>query len=806
MKVKRLFPALFTMLFFYSATHAQTNIIGKVLDSGNVSLPFATVVLREKNDTTIIKGTVTDQNGNFIITHSGEGDFTISVSLSGYKKVEIPLKIAGTQSKDIGVIHLIEDVKVLKGVEVVKNKSFYEYKIDRTIVNVQNNPVMAGGTALDVLERSPGVIVNKQRNSISLNGKEGLIIMIDGKISYQPLDAIMQMLGGMNSNNIEKIELISNPPAKYDAGSNAGIINIILHKSADLGTNGSFSVTEGYGRGNKTGLNLNLNHRSKRLNVFGDVSFSRNHTYQYFTNDRLSPVQDNEIRTSTVSDRDPVITNFNGRIGFDYTMNDKISVSGLISGFDNVWHMNAVNNVQIDTNNNNSSHIRSNNTEKNHWQNIMGDVNLNYRIKGSEQINMDFIYLYYHDQNPTNYNYQYFDPQYSLTGDTLMKAEKVTPINIYVGKIDYSKKLGKVRWELGAKGTFSNFTNDVSLSTMINNDWVGNPDFTRVSYLRENISAIYTSTDINFNETFTVNGGLRYEYTTTDLGLQSKGSIIKREYGNLFPTLFISKKIATDNTLQFSYGRRITRPAYTNLAPFIIFLDPTTYFYGNESLQPAIADALKLNYIYRSLMFSIEFNHQNNAILQYEPTVIPDKNLQVITSLNLKYRNNVTFLLSLPVKVNSWWSMENNIIGVNDQIQTKHLAENIKINNNYYRINSVQSIRLPSSFMITLSGFYQSKSLSGLSQAKPFGSFDFGAQKKIQKGHGAIKLSFTDLFWTATERNLLINAQNNLNIYSVYKYEPRILKLTYTYNFGNSKIKRASDRETGSEEIMRRVR
>ena len=481
---------------------------------------------------------------------------------------------------DQGVFYLgKEDVKLAE-VTVAVKKPMFEQKIDRMVINVKNSITDAGGTALDVLEKSPGVTVNRQDNAIAINGKSGVTVMINGKINYMPMEALVQLLSATPASNIEKIELITSPPSKYDASGNAGYINIVLINNPYEGLSGSYSVTGGYGNREAGAAGTNLNYRSGKINLYGSYSFNHDHYIQPLTAFTGFMRAGDFISNTSFSNRDATMDVQNMRISVDYQLNSSTTIGALISGYNSRWSMVAHNGASISKNNVTDTIIKTfNNPEINHWQNAMTNFNLEHTFKYGGKLFFDLNYIYYKDNNPNNYFTDYYNSAHELLYHEDLKSGKVTPINFEVISSDYTTPLGKkITMEAGAKISLSRFNNDVVVNNLKQGVWVTDSSFSSNYLLKENIGAAYTSFALSLPGKISVTAGLRYEYTTSDLGTTQTAHIISRKYGELFPTFYFSKKVNEYNSINFSYSRRITRPTFNDLAPFTIFFSPRDFF------------------------------------------------------------------------------------------------------------------------------------------------------------------------------------------------------------------------------------
>src|SRR5258706_5310240 len=326
-------------------SHAQSNINGSVADSYKQPLGDATVLLLNTRDSSLVKGTTTARNGQYSFTNISPGSYLLVSTFINYKQVYTkPFSVSGGREEiNLTEIQLAEKETQLTVVKVTARKPLFEQKIDRMVVNVAGSITAAGSTALEVLEKSPGIIVDHQNNSLSMNGKDGVVIMINGRISRMPVAAVMQMLAGMSSSNIEKIELITTQPANYDAEGNAGFINIVLKTNSQYGTNGSYSITAGYGKGLITSASMNFNHRRGKIKPYcGYFFFPRDKKKKFFFFPKVMN-QGKSIETYSGTDRNPTVTNFDGRLGLDYELNKKTVVGALFPGYANRFAMTAQN-------------------------------------------------------------------------------------------------------------------------------------------------------------------------------------------------------------------------------------------------------------------------------------------------------------------------------------------------------------------------------------------------------------------------------------------------------------------------------
>jgi outer membrane receptor protein involved in Fe transport len=805
-RAKKLCLPVMLLLLLGFTTHSQSIIKGIVTDPQNKPIAQANVLLLKAADSAMVRGMVASDNGLFSFDKITDGQYRLLLSFTGFDDHYTTVFTTNGSPIDMGTIQLKNTAVQLGAVTVVSKKPLFEQKIDRMVINVRNSITATGGTALEVLERSPGVVVDRINNVLSMNGKNGVVVMINGKISHMPLSAVVQMLAGMSSTNIEKIELITTPPANFDAEGNAGFINIVLINNPEQGLNGSYSLSAGYSKKEAADAGINFNYRKGKINLYGDYAFSRLHSIQAFLNYRRVDNGGVIKESSSVSDRDAIQQNNNLRLGLDYQFSKKTVGGILFTGFDTRWTMDAKNELIKKTNQVKDTTVLIPNDEINHWKHFMTNMNLQHTIKEDESLTFDLNFLLYRNNNPTEYDNQYYNSAGALVFREQTRSGKTTPIRIWVGSGDYKRKLGKkTDMEAGIKMAAFHFTNDVYVETMMQNDWVADPLLTAKYTLKENIDAAYASFNIAMTEKTTMKLGMRYEYTTTDLGTVANPKLVDRKYGRLFPTFYLSRKINDDKSVNFSYSRRINRPTLFNLAPFVIFLDPNTFISGNANLKPSITDAIKTDFIYKKYVFSVGYSYESNTIAGFQATVDVATNKQYLQAQNLTSTQVISGIFSIPVTVAKWWTMNNNITAVWQVIKMNYDKAPLTLKKADVTIVSSQSFTLPKNYSIELFAFYQTPTLFGIYQAKAFASVDVGVQKKFNDKN-TMRFNVGDVF--ASQRFTVTADRPKQFFYTrtTFDFSLRIFRLTYTHNFGKKELKNKRDRSTGAEEESRRVK
>lgn len=793
-----------------SFVNLQAQISGKVVDVEHVPLPYAIVLLLNPIDSSLVLGAITDEKGNYDLYHTQPGDYLLSVSMVGYQDTYSDLfQISNNENTfKLPIIKLKNATALLDEVVVVEKRALFEQKIDRLVVNIANSITLSGSTALDVLKRSPGVVVNPQSNSIAMSGKDGVIVMINGKISRMPEDAIVQMLSGMNADNIKSIELIHTPPANFDAEGNAGFINIVMKKNQEEGLNGGFSLNAGYGQKEKSGASINFNSRKNKINIFGDYAWKYNHNPQLITSERSFERNDILFETNTELRRDPTRTHVqNARLGIDIQLTDKTVIGALISMSTRDWSMNGVANIQNFENKLlvNRSFFPS--EEDNSDRTYVANINLQHQFTKNQRLNIDIDYATFFNNNPSSYTNQLFDGKDNLLSETQLRVSKETPLDIWVGKIDYTHNFGdNLVWEMGLKGTASAFDNDVSVDNFNQNVWERVDLFSSEATLDERIAATYTALSWKLTSKTDLKLGLRYEFSDLNLSTVTDPNIVDRTNGRLFPSLFISNSINKDNRIQFSYSRRINRPSFRQLAPFFFFIDPSTVITGNATLRSSISDALRATYSWKTLQMNVAYTYTDNLIGQFQPTINTTTNTQIFGAKNFKDGHLASISLSLPWAINDWWELRSNWAGQWAKINDVMEGRSISITNSSWNVNGSSTFSLPNKYTLEVTGNYFSPSLSGAVLFQDFHSINIGIQKELNKNRGTIKFSVNDIFKGNNWEMILDNPDFDFTSHSLLAFTERVFRVTYSKRFGNTKVKGERRRSTGSAEEQRRVK
>ncbi|MCW5516953.1 outer membrane beta-barrel protein [Muriicola sp. Z0-33] len=803
-----------TMLLFVlgiSPAWTQYGVKGFLQDTNGLPIPFANIVIKKSKNLDFVVGGISDEEGFFFLEINQEGAFLVDISVLGFKEYQSNVFVINEQDsmKEFGLIMLNETVEQLSGVTITGSIPLFERKIDRMVVNISNRINTAGSSVLEILEKSPGVFVNRQSTSIGMLGKDGVNIMINGKLQYMTADVLFNYLQGLDANNIKSIELITNPPANLDAQGNAGFINLVLKKQLHEGLNGSYSLSAGYGSGETGNSSINLNYQEKRVNLFASYSYFRNGQTQLTRQLRRTKnlfvdvdlIGEDLIETLFRSDRNPTQNNHNFRLGLDLELDKNTNIGVLFMGYSSNWDMEALNTTEIQSSLAVDTLVTSKNIEVNDWRHLQSNINLTHIFRNGALLNLDFDYLVYNHRNPISYQLQSEGTDGTLFDQSKLQSKKNTPFDILVSKADYSVALNEnIKLSLGAKYTTSDFENDVLLT----DDGAVLPNFTSASNLTENIFALFSQIDYELSQKTTLKGGLRFEKTGTELNSTVVGEKVNRSLNNFFPSIFWNQKVNEFNSFNLSYSRRINRPSFSDMAPFIIFLDPRTSFGGNASLRPALANVFELSWSQKRVNLTAQYSDEDYTIVKFQNRFNPETNTQMIVPDNLESQKIASLNMSFPIKVSSWWKMRIFSTFLWQESTTIEELGRFTFNQRNFSINSTQTIKPGQDWSLEFSGFYRTSSLAGNVKAQPTGILNLGIQKKLKKG-SRLTLNFNDLFNSLELKGITNISEENLFIERKFDFSHRTIKLTYTATFGNKELKKQRERQTGADEEKSRI-
>jgi len=773
-----------------------------VLNAQSQPVDGATVKLLKENKQ--VKAAISDAKGVARFVKLSPGAYVFAVTSTGYlPKSSRVYQLPAAGNSD--TIKLQTATTSLKTVEVTSRAPAVELKQGKTIVNVDASITNTGTTVLEVLEKSPGVQVDRN-GGISLQGKAGVLVTIDDKPTYLSGADLNNLLSSMSSSQVAQIELIANPTAKYDASGNAGIINIKTKKNRQKGFNGTFTTTLGQGVYPKNSNSLVLNYRIGKINTFFNYNLN---VSQYLTDLYALRKYYDENGQVTAQLKQPsyfkgTFLNNNVKTGLDYDVSPNTTV-GIVLGGTAIHRKgnNTATATWLDPSGMVDSAIFTGNDNNNHFKNGTINVNLRQTLSKTENLAVDADYLYYDLQSHVDFDNHLLAPN----GYTeLSRGEIPTTIKIGSGKLDYTKKIGATgTFEAGAKSSFSNTDNTAAYEILQNGVWA--PDYSKSNQFiyKERINALYSSLGKKFDK-ITIQGGVRYEYTSYkahQLGnALQKDSAFSHNYGQFFPSGYISYQADTSNSFTLTAGRRIDRPVFQNLNPFYFIINKYTYETGNPYLLPQFSWNFELSHQYKNLLTTtVSYSSITNYFSQL---FLNDatKGILLYTQGNVGRTYNIGVSEAVSVSPVGWWSVtaqatfnHKQLRGFNGNTYTSNI--------NQLNVNANNQFHFAKTYTAEISGFYTTKARNDIQERLyPTGQLSAGLAKQLLNKKATLKFSARDILYTNAMEGL--TSFPNATEYFKLKRDTRVFALTFTYRFG--KTYKSGKRSDGSaQEEMDRV-
>lgn len=807
---------LLLFLFFSSALLAQP---GKelrtfILDVNKKPVENATVELKRAKDSVLVKTALTDGSGAALFYPEAGAYFIRAATVQHLPAVSAVINVPENGAA-VELTLQPKEARALEDVTVTAQKPFIQRLPDRIVVNVENSIINAGSTALEVLERSPGVIVDG--DAISLRGRSGVIIMIDGKASPMSGADLVNYLRSLPSGAVDRIEIITNPSARYDAAGNSGIIDIRLKKDQRLGFNGSVSAGAGQGVYFKSNAGTSFNYRNKKVNVFGNYNYNRREDLSTLIQTRTF-LEDGVVTGSDAKDNYAVVkvNGHNIRFGADFFPTNK-TVAGFVvnSNMSDIGIRS--NNISIASDHRQvrQNYFTSLIGGKNRYRNYVGNVNLKHSFSKKSELTVDADYGTYTSGTYSRVQTDY----YQLNGSSskpqyILDANQGGEIVLRSAKMDYMHNEAGSKWEGGLKSSYVSADNDARFFHILPSGPQLDARKSNHFYYDEYNNAGYINHSREWKQ-WSIQLGLRGEHTSIRTRQVVHDVRWDSAYFQLFPSAFINYKWKGDQTLGLSIGRRIDRPGYGQLNPFLSFIDVTAYSTGNPQLLPQLTWAYEVIYTIKNQSFGLAYSHTIDPqypVIARILDVIPDfyiepgsdSNITVQKSMNLDALNYYSLWGSSQARVTPWWSTVNNL-----NIFYNHARANIGgtvLNDGKPTVSARtnNSFTLQKGWTAELNANLLTGRRSGYLVSRTRWGMDAGVQKKILKNQGSVRLNVTDIFQTLIPRAIVTYPGRYVEHWHAYR-DSRVINLSFNYRFGNSKVQAARSRSTASEEERRRA-
>lgn len=777
-----------------------------VVGQNNQPIGAASISLFRKPGDVLLKGTLSNENGEIELFAIPEGKYMLQVSSVGYamyRSSEMTLNTGDFKMLD--TIHLQVESKVLSEAQVIGKKPLIESQLDKVVLNVENSILATGNNALELLQKVPGVTLDNKK--INLRGKSNVIIMIDGKPTYLSADEVSRLLENTASNAIASIEVLTNPPAKYDAAGNAGIINIKTKKNTQFGSNVSLNLNLAQGKYTKGDGGFQISHRNNWVNLFSSYNYANTLGFNDLNIDRAVETKAGTTYFNSDSYSKFRYRGHNFKFAADFNLGKQDVIGFVVNG--NVSNGNSTregsNLIASQKGKLDSIVLGSNLSDfKYHYL----TYNLNYKktfdTLGTElTFNGDFSDSK-NDDNSTvgnrflDANWQEFKLPNIFRNDMLSKTKILVFKTDFVHPFDKTTKL-----EAGLK--YSRVKTDNNLvyeDQNQNGEFVRNNGQSNQFLYNENIAAAYFSLNKSFGK-LSVQTGLRVENTSSLGNSVTMGQQTKRNYTDFFPTVFIQQQISDDHKLGLSYSRRIDRPDYGSLNPFIYYLDQYTYQYGNPYLNPQYTNSYELNYTFKEqYLLSLGYKRTNDAITQVIESNSETKAIAQ-TDRNLTYFDYYNMNVNIPVKPFKWWSISNNATAFYNKFSfDERSGAQRQLEKLSFQVSSTHDIRIGETTNLELTANYSSPAVYGVLSFQSYYGIDLGAGKTFLDKKMNIKLAVNDVLNTRGQRRL--SSYQEDGYYRIRNgYDSWVVRLSISYRFGNMNIKSVNKKAGNNDEDSR---
>jgi iron complex outermembrane receptor protein len=786
----------------FSSTLAQTTssaIRGKVSTDSSAPADMATVVLLKYKDSSVVQSTVSNKIGAFHFNNLQTGSYLIFIAKLNYEKsYSGPYQVISGKDMDVGTIVLKQGANQLSEVSIIGQKDFVEVKADKTVLNVEQNIMAAGATLYDVLSMAPGVkVINED---VLYRGGQKALIAINGKPILLTGDELANFLRNYQSSSIRQIELIDNPAAKYDAAGGGGMINIILKKNKELGSNTTISQTAAYGDKYKLNTSINYTLRTEKLNIFANGNFTNNDV-PHTINTSRNIYTGNQVNNFDLNYYATIKSQNNSfNLGADYQLTSRQTISFFINGYDNKSEVDKKNTTNIATNGQPDSSINTKSTINRNIYNF--NYNLNYKASigksGKSTLSADANYSDFHRHSSEILRNDFFNAAGQVNGQPIFYSDN-SPSHITVRSenIDFSQELSKSsNIEAGIKNSIVKSDNMIDFEQLVNNSYVPVTSLTDHFVYNERINAAYLKFNTKIDNTG-LSISLRAEQTNSRALSINPSRRSDSSYFQVFPNIQLTRNLDKNNQLTLFYSRNINRPNYQDLNPFVGYVDAFYYSTGNPFLKPAYINTYQLSDLYlnkykASLNVIVTNNYFNTIFQQNDVTKV-----YTTTKVNLGTRYQYMAQFYIPVDITNWWQINADLSVFHEQYvyNTDTVAK--KVTNGFILLLN-QNFKLSNKLSAQLNGDYESPTYYVINQYTALYYLSAGLRYSILKNNGSIRLAVSDIFNTNIDQ--YHTNYTNLDLTGKDKTATRFIQATFTYHFGNSSVKTHTNKDSSEEQ------
>ncbi|GAA0877585.1 outer membrane beta-barrel family protein [Algoriphagus jejuensis] len=806
------FPFFALLVYFLGVSNLAASpkevskISGKIADQTGEAVPYANVALIEL-DGGLVAGAVSDENGHFLIESTKTAKVKLVISSIGYQTFSTEsFDLTEGLIKDFGSLSIVNEATGLDEVTVKASRPEIIIEPDKTVINVEGTVMAEGSNALDVVGRSPGIYVDQEGN-INLNGRNGATVMINDRPTYMSSTDLANFLRSMPAENIKSIEVINNPSSRFDAEGSAGVINIQLKKNNVDGMFGNIQVGGQYNGQFAPNAGVTLNVKKGKLSTNGTFNYNEYAAYNDLEINRNFTLEEGISsfnQDSRIASRYKT-PSFVGSANYELKPNQNLGLNVQASSSTDTNNSSSgtvVTNPGQDYNNFIESTNESEGTRNRLFTNLHYDAKLD--TLGSK-FSADLDYTIMDNESSSLLDNNYWsgnnDPSAGYTDQILTLNEMY--YTIFTAKVDFTKALkGGKTLEAGVKGSWVESDNDLDMSRS-EDEGPFEPDANSNQFIyQENVLAAYGSFKGSFSEKLSYQAGLRGEYSDIVGNSVTLNQVNKQNYFNLFPSAFIQHKISDNYQIVYNANRRITRPNYRLLNPFVYYIDPLTSETGNPNLKPQYSTNFEMNHVVKgAYQFTLGYSVTEDTFMQVFVQDQEDRTTTTYTD-NFDQTRNANFRAIVPVEIKKWWSTSNMLQVNYNQFQSQIGEDLLDVEQVSYMARSQQNFTLPKGFKMELMAIYLSPQIWGQGQIQGFGWVDAGVTKSVMKDKLSISVNGTDIFRTQLIRAKVDFADIDTN-FRQYRSNQGI-RFTLKYNFAKGESFRVKS-STGSSEERNRL-
>ncbi|MEJ8801858.1 outer membrane beta-barrel family protein [Pontibacter sp. H249] len=785
------------LISFTSRAQTSATVKGTVTNAATQQpLDYVSVVLLQLPDSSVVSSEMTDAAGAYIFAQVKPGNYTVKALMVAFSPAKSRAFEVKQQLVQVPVIQLHEKANALQEVVVKGQKQLLEQEADRLVMNVDQLNT-TGENALEVLKYAPGVRLDKDDN-IVFRGSSSVNVMINGKMTYMSGAELQNYLKSLPASAISKVELMANPPASFDAAGTAGIINIQLKRDETLGMNGTATLGAGHGKYEKAWGGLNLNYNTGKVSFFTRLNMGHYNSFNRLTLKRNI----NDSLYNQVNYWHPITKSYSLAAGADYFISKKHTVGIMAKGYSSPENtVTTSNSVNYDAAGNLFGTMDMRNQSKLGSDNYSMNLNYKYDIDSTGRtFSFDADHVRYSRNANDNFTNNFYGAAGEVTqAPTQLRSLSGAEASIKSLKADYVHPLGAgYKAEAGVKTSWVSNNSNITFRELQEQGWVTDEKRTNSFAYNETIQAGYLTLSKKFNHKLSMKAGIRAERTIAEGKSATTKPSVDQDYLQFFPSFFVSYNPDDNNRFSASYSRRISRPSYSSLNPFTFFSDPYTAHEGNPFLQPSFSNSVQANYTYKSFqLLSISFLETNNFV-----TSVIDQNDETKVSISRPENLSKATYLSLSsggmMPITNWWNTSLQLSGSFNRINTPISGIDYNQEQLSWQASAEQNFQLPKDYKLQLSGYYSSPSVQGLYNVKANFQLDLGARKSFWDDKATVSVKLSDIFDSSRSRSTL--KYNNVDMYWKNQWESRRLNLTFNYKFGNSKVKAARNRRSGTSE------